>query len=1356
MKKTNFTSIEQERLVLKLKKILCVFSMLGLFLTINSNGMLAQTNCVMSCFNTQVSVDENCEAEITYDMVSKPSGCVGGFGVEVLGSDGLPIPTSPFVNGDHLNQSFTVKVTDSTSQNFCWSVITVEDKMPPQLNCETDTVACWTLIEYDLPVATDNCTDLDDVEVDLLNEVITPLTCDSLHIQRVDRTYSATDASGNTSGPCTKTYYLKRIDMDSIEYPGDLSVAEDNELLCDEDYPKDGNGNPHPLYTGVPVIGPDDIELYPIAGQYCNILVTYTDVNIPTFDCKVKIMRTWSVREWWCSQEIVDVHVQVIEIVDNEGPEVICPPDITVSTNPNGCSAVVFLPPATVSDNCNDIERVDLTYPGGFKSDSNGGLVELSIGVNSVVYTAYDECFNQNSCEVHVTVEDQTPPIAVCKTVTVVSLGSDGKAKVDAEVFDNGSHDECGIDYFEVGRMNFSCGYNTSFGPYLEFSCCDIPNNLIMVVMRVYDTSGNVNECMVEVEVQDKLPATITCPPDITISCQYIYNPDELDEFGTIAIVENLSDLQDPNLDPRNPIILNDPDNPGVSQPHNWGLDGFAFDNCEVENIIENEVFDIGQCKEGTITRTFTVEGPGGPSSSCQQVIYVENFSSFDGSTIVWPDDVELTSGAGVCDPGDLDPSMTGKPTFSAGICDLVAVNDPVDQVFYFNSPNDPSCYKVLRKWKIIDWCQFNNGSYEIWEHTQVIKIINTTGPQFIGNCDDLDPICSYDPDCQGAFVELIQEADDDCTDEDDLIWSYQVDISNDGTFNYTSANNIYADPGNASNEASGTYPLGEHRILWTVQDHCGNITVCEHLFEIINCKQPSPVCYHGLAAELMPMDTSGDGIADWAEIELKASFFDAGSYHSCGYGVGFSFSSDQFDTTRLFDCDSLGQRFVQIWVTDANGNQDYCNTYVIIQDNNEVCPDNGSGTIGGAIAGMIVNEEEEGVENVTLSLQNSLKAPSMTNANGFFGFTSVPFDEDYELIPQKNDDWLNGVSTFDIALIQRHILGITPLTSPYQMIAADVDKSGSINVVDVAELRKLILGATKELPNNGSWRFVESEHQFTSANPLQEPFMETYSIRSFIDNRLGLDFVGVKIGDINNSSTPNNLTTSEERTIGQPLKFVVEDQKFVRGQLVTVSFMASEFEEISGFQGTLMFDPEVIELIEVQSGVLDIRDNNFGFTYLSEGLITTSWSDFEDHSIQDGEVLFEMTFTTRQDGQIGDYLYLGSAITDAEIYSKDTPRPLELKFDDISTGEGYVLYQNRPNPFRDETIIGFRLPMDQKASLSVYDVTGKLVYQRSEDFTAGYNEVRIQGSDLGTSGVLYYRLDAQNFNASRKMIIIE
>ena len=86
-----------------------------------------------------------------------------------------------------------------------------------------------------------------------------------------------------------------------------------------------------------------------------------------------------------------------------------------------------------------------------------------------------------------------------------------------------------------------------------------------------------------------------------------------------------------------------------------------------------------------------------------------------------------------------------------------------------------------------------------------------------------------------------------------------------------------------------------------------------------------------------------------------------------------------------------------------------------------------------------------------------------------------------------KDDNPLNGVSTYDLVLISKHILGLAPLNSPYKMIAADANKNNSITTTDIVEFRKLILGIYNELPNNTSWRFVDAEYAFPNpANPFQ------------------------------------------------------------------------------------------------------------------------------------------------------------------------------------------------------------------------------------------------------------------------------
>ena len=90
------------------------------------------------------------------------------------------------------------------------------------------------------------------------------------------------------------------------------------------------------------------------------------------------------------------------------------------------------------------------------------------------------------------------------------------------------------------------------------------------------------------------------------------------------------------------------------------------------------------------------------------------------------------------------------------------------------------------------------------------------------------------------------------------------------------------------------------------------------------------------------------------------------------------------------------------------------------------------------------------------------------------------------------------------------------------------------------------------------------------------------------------------------------------------------------------------------------------------------------------------------------------------------------------------------------SCEEAFTLYQNQPNPFQEETVIGFYLAKEGSATLSIHEVSGKILKVIEGDYGKGYNEVSVARSDLAASGVLYYQLYTEEHSATMKMIIME
>lgn len=85
---------------------------------------------------------------------------------------------------------------------------------------------------------------------------------------------------------------------------------------------------------------------------------------------------------------------------------------------------------------------------------------------------------------------------------------------------------------------------------------------------------------------------------------------------------------------------------------------------------------------------------------------------------------------------------------------------------------------------------------------------------------------------------------------------------------------------------------------------------------------------------------------------------------------------------------------------------------------------------------------------------------------------------------------------------------------------------------------------------------------------------------------------------------------------------------------------------------------------------------------------------------------------------------------------------------------KGYVLYQNQPNPFNDNTIIKFKLPKAEKVQIQVYDYTGKLVSELANStYDEGTHQVSFQHSNL-SKGMYFYQMRAGEFVQTRKMIV--
>ncbi|MEO5906311.1 MAG: dockerin type I domain-containing protein, partial [Saprospiraceae bacterium] len=391
-------------------------------------------------------------------------------------------------------------------------------------------------------------------------------------------------------------------------------------------------------------------------------------------------------------------------------------------------------------------------------------------------------------------------------------------------------------------------------------------------------------------------------------------------------------------------------------------------------------------------------------------------------------------------------------------------------------------------------------------------------------------------------------------------------------------------------------------------------------------------------------------------------------------------------------------------------------------------------------------------ISNVLVHLTSpDLNHPgSVTADDGKFSFANLPLGLDYILEPERNDDHKNGVSTLDLVRIQKHLLGKEVFTSPYQYIAADANNSKSVSAIDLLEIRKLILGIYQEYPDNESWRFVKKDQELIPGNPW--PFDEKIRIDNLaVQMKLKLDFIGVKIGDVNNT-VKAHATQILPRSGNQ----IVSVKGSVNGEIskdevIEIRLVIPEI--VNGFQWTLETDG--LEYIGTYSNDIHIDENNVGV--LNDGILTMSWNgELSEMSKGKNEISISIQLRVIEAGPINQMIRMNSTVTKAEAYSlAGEIKETRLAFDHKKSVNDFALYQNKPNPWNGMTIIGFDLPADASATLTVYDVASKIISTINGEFKAGYNTIMLNEKDIPGTGVLYYRLESGEYAATKKMILI-
>ena len=536
--------------------------------------------------------------------------------------------------------------------------------------------------------------------------------------------------------------------------------------------------------------------------------------------------------------------------------------------------------------------------------------------------------------------------------------------------------------------------------------------------------------------------------------------------------------------------------------------------------------------------------------------------------------------------------------------------------------------------------------------------------------------------------------------------------------------------------------PQGLHSIRWVVTDSLQNEAICTYPFEVKDCKKPIVVCLNGLSVNLMPtkqIDLWASDFLQYGEDNTTPSNLLTFGIRKANGAVGFPLdSSGVAQQSVRFNCSEIGTQIVELWVKDIAGNADYCETYVIVQDNNGNCP--AENTVNKKVC--VKNWcNQFGMEDVSVELNGGpgFTNTSLTNANGCVQFNGIPISSNNEITVAKFDNPIDGtrLHLHDLIQIAKHIQGIDTLPA-YAQIAADANKSNSITSFDVDEFRKVLLGVYEDLPNNTSWRFIDAAFKFPNANnPFQTSFTETIKFAGISSDSIQeLNFVGIKVGDVDCFSGIYNLDTTHVEVLN------IRDEYVQAGDQFKIPLFFGKTAQWLGFQYNLEIDHNLLSVLNIEPKLLpNFNTSAFG---LFSGNLRCAWVNGTPFTIPAGAVFTSITVKALQAGWLHDAISLKPHYFD-QIGYKGNEKAQRFKLEFIQnqqqTTSEKANFSAIPNPTSNAAWLPIQLEEAATIQIDLQDMHGQTRWSQKMQLDAGEQNLEIPDTAFGQPGVYTWRL---------------
>ncbi len=392
-------------------------------------------------------------------------------------------------------------------------------------------------------------------------------------------------------------------------------------------------------------------------------------------------------------------------------------------------------------------------------------------------------------------------------------------------------------------------------------------------------------------------------------------------------------------------------------------------------------------------------------------------------------------------------------------------------------------------------------------------------------------------------------------------------------------------------------------------------------------------------------------------------------------------------------------------------------------------------------LSGQIQTSEGKIITGLSVIKQQNLEFEhKKPDINGNFSFSDIEPNTDCYISVVKNDDYLNGISTLDLVLIQRHILGLEIFDNDRKYIAADINNNNKITASDLVELRKLILGIANKFTNNNSWKFCTHLPAFNPSSKIEVD--ESYKIIAGLNDVTKLNFKGIKIGDINNDSYIKNEVEPRKykfATLNYSIDNSYENEYILK-------FFNTTNTSLYGFQLSLnMVDFDILNIKSDQ--ILIDLDHLF----INDDLLNISYSSPNTFIPDPSIPIFSVILKSKNNK--GVFKGLNPMFKNEIYYSDMEVRKINLINSTYLKDIDYI--KSNPNPFINETLVQYHSVDSSPKNIELYNLTGKLLFSKSFTSTSGWNEIEISSNLLGNlPGIYILRLRSGNESHTLKIVL--